>query len=339
MHKRPDGRAVALACALALLTACSGAGGGDRHGPRPPQDRFVQPDRPTPPDPERPAAPPAAAAPLQAKEPATPQVPLPPPDGDAPASRGFAAGPYLRYLFATLDGRAIVDQDASLGTRVDLGGDLGLDEEEDLIEWGGKIGGWDEDARWWIQVGVLRGDWTHGAVLGTAQTFNNVPFAAGETVKSEFRFDLTQILIHARGVVDAEVMKSDLGIFLGTSILGAEMDLSSSTTGFSTDERARIPLFGGGLSMAAEPLKAVSLAAQIGWYVDIEAESYIPEIDVSRGDLFDLSIAVSVHPVRYAEIEFGYRYLDGFLFTEKDNEFNDFRFDVRGPYLGAGIRF
>jgi hypothetical protein len=260
---------------------------------------------------------------------------------EKPTASGFAFGPYVRYYVPLgLGGTALADQDASWSTTLSLDEDLGLGPVSSIWEFGGRIGGWTRDWRFWLQASYLRGRIRDRMVPGAPFVFNGTSFPAGQSVLSSFRFDVAQILIEAHPQELAPDSPLDVGIHLGSIVAGAELAMESA--GAKTDEGTRVPAFGGGVSLAVMPAEWLSFEGRAGYYADIlSVVEYLATDDATdvRSSVWDLSIAARVHPFRFATAEIGLRYLDVYEKTKTDREYNEIAWALGSFYVGASVRF
>jgi hypothetical protein len=297
----------------------------------------------------RPAALLALLAALAPALPLAAQVTVRPAD-DEPEG-GFAIGPSFRTFFATLEGKGYSDHDFVDGTTMRFGGDLDLDKMEPLYEIG-LVGGWwdaltpDSQFRYGFEVRYMGGHYTEKTQLGSPAIFDGSFFAAGESVKSTFDFDLTYILSNASWQWGNDDKFAQVGGFLGFAILGAKLkmegDSSSGTASQSTG------LIGGGVRFTLAPCSWFDIGGEAGAYGGyFSYDYYYDEYYEESSWLVDLSIHASVRPWKYAAIEAGYRFLEADLYVNSEADHYDhihqdreyLHWTLQGPFVGATIRF
>jgi len=266
---------------------------------------------------------------------------------------GFAIGPSARFLFAPLQGDCYADRDLSFGTSMDLRSDLGLSGTSPLVELGVVAGWWDawrpgQQFTYGFEVRGMWGDWTGRSRLGAPVAFDGDSFPAGDSVKSTFSVDLTRI--HATGSwrLGTDDRNLRLGLFIGTTILGASLEMDGAS---GAHERAglRMAPIGGGIRVSASPCPWFDAGLEAAYYgASIHIEDRDWDVYKEVSELVDLSARVSFRPWKYAAVEVGYRFLDAYLFQRHEDEDywltgdrheTELSWRMQGWFVGGTIRF
>ncbi len=222
------------------------------------------------------------------------------------------------YLVLSPEGE-FAGSKGGVGTRIDMEGDLGFDDSEDVVLEGAlQLGSFR------LSAGYLPIEYNGNGTLTTAIDFNGVNFPVGAEVDSDVKIDLYDLgLTYYLLNFDDLPVRLQLGPELSVKVADAELSMVEPTTG--VQESASI----------TAPIPTIGLRARVAFADFLGATARVGYVEYSDNSFLDADAQVEFSPIPLVGIFGGYRYFD--LQVDESDVFLDVQFS--GPYAGALVRF
>ncbi len=235
-----------------------------------------------------------------------------------PARADFEAGVRGTYWFPHLSATAQTFGAGTADTKLDAKSDLGVgDEDTPSGEAFVRLG------RVTLRAGYTGLRYDGDNILSRAIVFNGETFSVSDRVIS--RLDVTMV----DGEVQVDIFRPEtaaasfrLGLIAKVKYADGDLRLSSSTMTEEKDFRLPIPMLG--------------VAAGVGFAKNrVRIDARGTGMAYSGNHLYEADVFASIAPVRFVQVQGGYRYLD--LSVDDDDLVADMT--LKGPYVGLQLSF
>ena len=239
--------------------------------------------------------------------------------GSVPAW-GFELGVRGYMWMPELSGDIRVDDDALLGSKLDLVDTLGLDDESSAV-----IEVFLGAGRHHIMLGYHQMDYKGDKALDQDVVFNGEVYQANDTIRTELEFTSMEGM-YQYDVIDLENILAgfSIGLVGKVKVMKGSARIESEQTGEETkkDFTAPIPMLGANVHVGLinDLLEARALATGMGY---------------SGNTVMDAQAELSFTPLPFIDITGGYRFFN--IDVEEDDV--EFKYDTSGPYIGLAIKF
>ncbi|MCJ7538504.1 MAG: hypothetical protein MUO88_02455 [Desulfobacterales bacterium] len=230
----------------------------------------------------------------------------------------FELGVRGYYWFPELSGVIRVDDAGIVGTELDLGDDLGVDNEiYPVIEVFAGIG------KHHLSLACYKLDYDGDTVLTKDIYFNGELFHVNEMIASSIEYDNYDVM-YRYDLIDLEnfLAGGSLGLVARLMVFDGSASMASATVTTKEDFTAPIPMVGANFHVGI--LKDL-----------IEARVLVTGIGYSDNKVFDGQAEISLTPFPFLDIHGGYRFL------KIDVEEDDVKLDFENPgfYVALTVSF
>lgn len=230
----------------------------------------------------------------------------------------FELGVRGYYWFPELSGVIRVDDAGFVGTELDLGDDLGVDNEiYPVIEVFAGIG------KHHLSLACYKLDYDGDTVLTKDIYFNGELFQVNDRIASSIEYDNYDVM-YRYDLIDLEnfLAGGSLGLVARLMVFDGSASMASATVTTKEDFTAPIPMVGANFHVGI--LKDL-----------IEARVLVTGIGYSDNKVFDGQAEISLTPFPFLDIHGGYRFL------KIDVEEDDVKLDFENPgfYVALTVSF
>lgn len=235
----------------------------------------------------------------------------------APTRAELKAGARGTYWFPDLSATAQTITAGTAETKLDAKTDLGVGDEDipsgELFLRAGRIT---------FRAGYMAVRYDGSNTLRRAIVFNGQTFSVSDHVAS--RLDVTMV----DGEIQVDILRPEtfaaafhLGLLAKVKYVDGEVKLSSSSMEEEQDFRLPIPMLG--------------VAAGVGFANNrVHIDARATGLAYSGNHLYEADAFASIAPVRFLQLQGGYRYLD---LSVDDDLIADLT--LKGPYVGVRLSF
>jgi outer membrane protein len=237
------------------------------------------------------------------------------------SSFAFEVGARGHYWFPSLDGTVKVDEDGTIGTKIDFDKDLGIDDEDyPSVEAFMGLGNHH------LSLTYTDIDYSGKKTLTRDINFGDETYHVGDLVSSSIEY--TMIDLHYQyDILDLENILAgfSLGGVLQVKYLDGDVSLKTSAGG-GIDEEEDFTL----------PIPMLGVNLHLGILADIlEARVRGTAIGYSGNTIYELMADISWTPFPFMDIHGGYKT----FVIDIDEDDVVFDYDMSGPYVAIAVSF